>query len=67
MALAWYDKAFEANPKAYWVLYQKANCLAKLGRKKEAMITSQQSLNLAKEDNNNDYIRNNEKLQKTLE
>jgi hypothetical protein len=66
-ALEWYTKAAEAYPKAYWIMYQKANCLSKLNRKKEAMDASMQSMNLAKEDKNNDYIRLNEKLQKSLQ
>jgi hypothetical protein len=61
-ALAWFDKAFEQNPKAYWVLHQKANALAKLGKKEEAKTTAQKSIELAKEGKNDDYVRLNEKL-----
>jgi tetratricopeptide (TPR) repeat protein len=62
LALAWYDKAIEQNPKAFWLYHQKANALAKAGKKAEAKITAQKSMELAKEANNNDYVRLNEKL-----
>jgi tetratricopeptide (TPR) repeat protein len=61
-AVAWFDKAFEQNPKAYWVLHQKANALAKLGKKEEAKTTAQKSMELAKSEKNDDYVRLNEKL-----
>ena len=61
-AVAWFDKAFEQNPKAYWVLHQKANALARLGKKEEAKTTAQKSMELAKEGKNDDYVRLNEKL-----
>jgi len=61
-AVAWFDKAFEQNPKAYWVLHQKANALAKLGKKEEAKTTAQKSMDLAKSEKNDDYVRLNEKL-----
>jgi tetratricopeptide (TPR) repeat protein len=65
-AVAWFDKAIEQNPKAYWVYYQKARTLAKLGKKAEALATSQKSMELAKEGKNDDYVALNEKLQKEL-
>lgn len=61
-ALSWFDKAIEQNPKAYWVYHQKANALAKLGKKSEAKTTAQKSIELAREDKNDDYVRLNEKL-----
>lgn len=61
-ALEWYNKAIENNPKAYWIQYQKANTLAKLGRKKEAVTAAEGSLALAKADGNDDYVKLNEKL-----
>jgi hypothetical protein len=36
-ALDWFNKAAEQNPKAFWVFHQRANCLAKLGKKQEAI------------------------------
>jgi tetratricopeptide (TPR) repeat protein len=65
-AVAWFDKAIEQNPKAFWVYYQKARALAKLGKKAEAMAVSQKSMELAKEAKNDDYVALNEKLQKEL-
>jgi hypothetical protein len=65
-AIVWYDKAIEQNPKAFWVYYQKASALAKLGKKAEAMTTSAKSMELAKEAKNDDYVTLNEKLQKDL-
>ncbi len=61
-ALVWFDKAIEQNPKAYWIYHQKANALAKLGRKSDAKVTAQQSMDLAKEQKNDDYVKLNEKL-----
>ena len=61
-ALTWFDKAIEQNPKAYYMYHQKANALVKLGRKDEARKTASQSIELAKEAKNDDYVRLNEKL-----
>jgi hypothetical protein len=65
-ALEWFGKAEEANPKAYWVVHQRANCLAKLGRKKEAMDAANKSIELAKADEDDNYVKLNEKLILTL-
>lgn len=65
-ALTWFDKAVEQNPKAYWVYYEKANCLVKLSRKAEAKTTAQKSLELAKAAKDDAYIGRNEKLLSTL-
>ncbi|MBY0479153.1 MAG: DUF2911 domain-containing protein [Chitinophagaceae bacterium] len=65
-AIAWFDKAIEQNPKAFWVYYQKAKALAKQGKKAEAMTVSMKSMELAKEGKNDDYVLLNEKLQKEL-
>ena len=46
--------------------YNKANTLAKLGRKDEAKAVAQKSMELAKAQNNQDYVRLNEKLLATL-
>ncbi len=61
-AVAWFDKALEQNPTAYWVYHQKANALAKLGKKEEAKQTATKSMALAKEQKNDDYVKLNEKL-----
>ncbi|RYY63707.1 MAG: DUF2911 domain-containing protein, partial [Chitinophagaceae bacterium] len=65
-ALTWFDKAVEQNPNAYWIQYQRAVALSKLGRKQEAMAASQKSMQLAKDQGNPDYVKLNEKLQVTL-
>jgi tetratricopeptide (TPR) repeat protein len=61
-ALTWFDKAIEQTPDAYWVYHQKANALAKLGKKSEAKTTAQKSMELAKTAKNDDYVKLNEKL-----
>lgn len=48
-ALAWFDKAVEQNPTAYWAWHQRANCLAKLGKKQDAVTSANKSIELAKE------------------
>lgn len=61
-ALAWFDKAVENNPNAFWIHHQRANALAKLGKKAEAKASAEKSMALAKEAKNDDYVRLNEKL-----
>jgi len=65
-ALGWLDKAAVANPAGFWILHQKANVLAKLGRKEEAITTANKSITIAKEAKNDDYVALNEKLLATL-
>jgi len=65
-ALDWFTKASEQNPKAFWVLHQKANCLAKLGKKQQAIESANKSIELAKEAKNDDYVALNQKLLATL-
>jgi hypothetical protein len=65
-AIAWFDKAIEQNPDAYWAYHQKANALAKLGKKEEARATAQKSMQIAKEQKNDDYVQLNEKLLASL-
>ena len=65
-ALAWLDKAIEQNPKAFWVHHQKANLLAKMGKKQDAITAANKSIELAKEAKNDDYVALNEKLLATL-
>ncbi|MEO5685139.1 MAG: DUF2911 domain-containing protein [Chitinophagaceae bacterium] len=65
-ALAWLNKAAEQNPSAFWILHQKANCLAKLGKKEEAKATAMKSIEAAKLAKNDDYVALNEKLLATL-
>lgn len=61
-ALTWFDKAIEQQPNAYWIHHQRANALAKLGKKTEAKAAANKSLTLAKEAKNDDYVKLNEKL-----
>lgn len=65
-AVTWFDKALEQNPKAYWVYHQKANALAKLGKKEEAKQTATKSMELARTEKNEDYVKLNEKLLASL-
>jgi hypothetical protein len=61
-ALTWFNKAIEQQPDAFYIYHQKANTLAKLGRKDEAKAAAEKSIELAKEAKNDDYVRLNEKL-----
>src|ERR1700730_2305836 len=61
-ALAWFDKAIEQNPQAFWAYHQRANLLAKMGKKQEAIASAKISIELAKEAKNDDYVALNEKL-----
>jgi tetratricopeptide (TPR) repeat protein len=65
-AVTWMDKAIQENPKAFWVYHQKANALAKQGKKKEATEAAKKSMDLAKEARNDDYVQLNEKLLASL-
>ncbi len=65
-AVEWLDKAIAQNPDAYFMYYQKARALAKLGKKQEALAASNKSIELAKTAKNDDYVALNEKLQKSL-
>lgn len=61
-ALAWLDKAIEMNPNAFWIHHQRANALARLGKKEEARAAAMKSKELATAAKNDDYIALNEKL-----
>ena len=66
-ALSWFDKAVEMNPSAFWIHHQRANCLAKLGKKAEAKAAAEKSKELAAAAKNDDYVKLNEKLLAELE
>lgn len=66
-ALSWFDKAVEMNPSAFWIHHQRANCLAKLGKKAEAKAAAEKSKELASAAKNDDYVKLNEKLLAELE
>lgn len=61
-ALKWTNIAIESNPKAYWMFHLKAKIQKKMKDTKGAIETAQHSIELAKEDKNNDYVKLNEKL-----
>jgi tetratricopeptide (TPR) repeat protein len=61
-ALEWISKAAEMNPKAYWVFHLKAKIQLKLKDIDGAIKTAEQSILLAKEDKDDAYVKNNEKL-----
>lgn len=65
-AVEWFDLAIQQNPNAFWVFHQKANALAKLGKKEEARTAANKSLELAKQASNDDYVKLNEDLLKNL-
>ena len=53
-ALKWVDQAIEKNPTAYFMQYKKAQILAKLGQKKEAIAAAEKSIELLKASSNPD-------------
>ncbi len=61
-ALVWANKAFENNPKAYWIAHLRAKIMLKLKDYKGAIAAAEQSMALAKEDKNDDYVKMNENL-----
>jgi hypothetical protein len=61
-SLEWFNKALEADPDAYYMVYQKARCLAKLGKKQDAVVTAQKGIEMAKTAKNEDYVALNQKL-----
>ncbi len=65
-ALEYATKAAEANPKAYWVLLYKARIQKDMGDNAGALISSTKSLELAKQEKNDDYVKMNEELIKKL-
>lgn len=66
-ALEWFDKAIAQDPTAFYVVYQKARCQAKLGRKQDAIATAKKSIELSKQAQNADYVALNEKLIASLQ
>lgn len=53
-AVKWLDQAIEKNPKAYFMQYKKAQILAKMGNKKEAIAAAEKSIELLKASPNPD-------------
>src|SRR5258708_6921153 len=65
-AKEWIDQAAAADPKAFWVYYQKARIEKALGDKTSALASSKKSWEEATAANNRDYVNMNEELQKSL-
>jgi hypothetical protein len=53
-ALKWVDQAIEKNPSAYFMQYKKAQILAKMGNKKDAIAAAEKSIELLKANPNPD-------------
>jgi len=53
-ALKWVDQAIEKNPKAYFMQAKKAQILAQMGNKKEAIAAAEKSIELLKANPNPD-------------
>ena len=65
-AETWFAKAVEAQPNAFWIRYQQARTLAKLGKKAQAKEAALKSKELATAANNQDYVTLNNKLISSL-
>ena len=61
-AYEWVNKAVDANPNAFWVLHLKAKILKSLKDYNAAIATATASLEKAKADGDEAYVKNNEKL-----
>lgn len=60
-ALEWVNKAMEKGGEKFWMLRVKSQIQAELGMHKEAIATAEKSMEMAKAEGNNDYVRMNEK------
>lgn len=56
-ALDWANKAVELSPEAYWIIRLKAMIQADLGDKTAAIATAKIALELAKKEDNQDYVK----------
>ncbi|MFM7217024.1 MAG: DUF2911 domain-containing protein [Bacteroidota bacterium] len=63
-ALDWVSKAAEQNPKAYWVTLLKAKIQLKMKDYAGAAASAQKTIDLAKEDQDDTYVMNGEKILK---
>ena len=61
-AVEWVNKAIEQNPKGFWIVHLKAKIQMKQKDYKGAIASAEQSMALAKEDKNDDYVALNTKL-----
>ena len=62
VALEWIDKAIDNNPKAYWNVHTKAKIQMKMKDSKAAIETAMKSMEMAKADGNDDYVKLNTDL-----
>lgn len=62
----WFNKAVEAQPDAFWIRYQQARTLAKMGKKAPARAAALKSKELAAAAKNQDYVTLNNKLINSL-
>ena len=60
-ALEWVNKCLSMGPERYWIVRLKSQLQAENGDYKGAVETAKRSMELAKEANNQDYVRLNEK------
>ncbi|MCB9353718.1 MAG: DUF2911 domain-containing protein [Saprospiraceae bacterium] len=60
-ALEWVNKAMEKGGEKFWMLRMKSLIQAEMGQHKEAIATAEKSMEMAKTEGNNDYVRMNEK------
>lgn len=65
-ALEYAESAIKENPKAFYIWLYKARLEKATGNKKAALESSKTSLELAKQAQNDDYIKLNEEFQKEL-
>ena len=65
-ALVWINKAVEQNPKAFWVVMMKARIELKLNDSKAAIASGEKTVAMATEAKNDDYVKMNKDLQKSL-
>ncbi|MCC5936658.1 MAG: DUF2911 domain-containing protein [Lunatimonas sp.] len=64
-ALEWVTKSVEADPK-YWTIHLKAKIEQKLGLNEAALKSAQTSMDMARKENNPDYVGLNERLIKSI-
>lgn len=64
-ALTWINKSLEGGER-FWIVTNKAQILAKMGRNDEAATTAKRAIELAKEAKNNDYVKINEDILASL-
>lgn len=66
-ALDWINKAIDQNPTAFWVVHLKAKIQAKLGDKRGAIQSANESIKLAQAAGSDDYVALNLKLIDSVE